>query len=94
MEVYKKIFRLEDRKLKTSELLYMLQEAALAYLGLVLPANKVATWGNIINAAKNIGIISEYPNLWLAPGIAICLFVVCMTFFGNGLRDALDPTSR
>lgn len=73
---------------------YMLQEAALAYLGLGLPANKFATWGNIINAAKNIGIISEYPNLWLAPGIAICLFVVCMTFFGNGLRDALDPTSR
>ena len=72
---------------------YMLQEAALAYLGLGLPA-KIPTWGNIINAAKNIGIIDAYPVLWLAPGITICLFVLCVTFFGNGLRDALDPTSR
>jgi len=72
---------------------YMLQEAALAYLDLGLPP-KIATWGNIINAARRLDIVQMYPALWLGPGIAIGLFCLCMTFFGNGLRDALDPTSR
>lgn len=72
---------------------YMLQEAALAYLGLGLP-QKIPTWGNIINAARRLDIVQMHPILWLAPGIAIGLFCLCMTFFGNGLRDALDPTSR
>ena len=72
---------------------YMLQEAALAYLGLGLPP-KIPTWGNIINAARRLDIVQMYPILWLAPGIAIGLFCLGMTFFGNGLRDALDPTSR
>lgn len=72
---------------------YILQEAALAYLGLGLPAS-VPTWGNIINAAKNLTVVQQHPVLWLAPGIAISLFSLCASFFGNGLRDALDPTSR
>ena len=72
---------------------YMLQEAALAYLGLGIDP-KIPTWGNIINAARRLDIVQNYPILWLAPGIAIGLFCLCMTFFGNGLRDALDPTSR
>ncbi len=72
---------------------YILQEAALAYLGLGLPPD-VPTWGNIINAAKNLTIVQQYPMLWLAPGIAISLFSLCSAFVGNGLRDALDPTSR
>lgn len=72
---------------------YILQEAALAYLGLGLPP-RVATWGNIINAAKSLTIVQQYPMLWLAPGIAISLFSLCSAFVGNGLRDALDPTSR
>lgn len=71
----------------------ILQEAALAYLGLGLPAD-VPTWGNIINAAKSLTIVQQYPMLWLAPGIAISLFSLCSAFVGNGLRDALDPTSR
>ena len=72
---------------------YILQEAALAYLGLGLPPD-VPTWGNIINAAKSLTTVQQYPMLWLAPGIAISLFSLCSAFMGNGLRDALDPTSR
>lgn len=72
---------------------YILQEAALAYLGLGLPQS-IPTWGNIINAAKNLTTVQQHPVLWLAPGLAICLFSLCSAFFGNGLRDALDPTSK
>lgn len=72
---------------------YILQEAALSYLGLGVP-DTVVTWGGIINAAKRLDIIQTMPMLWVAPGIAICLFVLGINFFGDGLRDALDPTTN
>jgi peptide/nickel transport system permease protein len=69
---------------------FILQEAALSYIGLGVPSG-TPTWGNIMNAAKEIISISQYPWVWLAPGIAIALFVLGVNFFGDGLRDALDP---
>lgn len=72
---------------------YILQEAALSYLGLGVP-DSVVTWGGIINAAKRLDIIQTMPMLWVAPGVAICLFVLGINFFGDGLRDALDPTTN
>ena len=72
---------------------YILAEAGLSYLNLGVPDN-VATWGSIINAANRLDIIQNLPMLWLAPGIAIALFVLAINFFGDGLRDALDPTSK
>ena len=72
---------------------YILSEAGLAYLGLGVP-DSLPTWGNIINAAKRLDIVQTDPLLWIAPGVAICLVVLCVNFFGDGLRDALDPSSR
>ena len=72
---------------------YILAEARLAYLGLGVP-DSLPTWGNIINAAKRLDIVQTDPLLWIAPGVAICLVVLCVNFFGDGLRDALDPSSR
>lgn len=69
---------------------YILAEAGLSYLGMGVPAD-YPTWGNIINAAKRLDIIINQPSLWLAPGIAISLFVLSINFFGDGLRDAFDP---
>ncbi len=71
---------------------YILQEASLSFLGMGVP-DTVVTWGNILNAAKRLDIIQSMPVLWIAPGIAICLFVLSINFFGDGLRDVLDPTS-
>ncbi len=71
---------------------YILQEASLSFLGMGVP-DTVVTWGNILNAAKRLDIIQNMPVLWIAPGIAICLFVLSINFFGDGLRDVLDPTS-
>ena len=72
---------------------YILAEAGLAYLGLGVP-DSLPTWGNIINAAKRLDIVQTDPLLWIAPGVAICLVVLCVNFFGDGLRDALDSSSR
>jgi len=71
---------------------YILSEASLSFLGMGVP-DTVVTWGMILNAAKRLDVIQNQPVLWIAPGLAICLFVLCINFFGDGLRDVLDPTS-
>ena len=69
---------------------YILSEAGLSYLGVGVPA-QTPTWGNILNAAKSIDVISNYWWLWVAPGVMICIFVLGINFLGDGLRDVLDP---
>ena len=70
---------------------YILAEAGLSFLGMGVPSN-VPTWGNIINAAKRMDIVQNLPMLWVAPGIAISLFVLSINFLGDGLRDVFDTT--
>lgn len=69
---------------------YILAEAGLSFLGMGVPSS-VPTWGNIINAAKRLDVILNQPMLWIAPGLAISLFVLSINFFGDGLRDVFDP---
>ncbi len=69
---------------------FVLAEAALSFIGLGVEAD-IPTWGNIINAAKSILVMQNYPWLWIAPGVAISLFVLGINFFGDGLRDVYDP---
>ena len=71
----------------------ILTEATLGYLGIGLPS-AYATWGNLINAAANNTALTNYPNLWISPGICIVLGVLAFNFIGDGLRDAFDPKSR
>ncbi len=68
---------------------YILAEAGLSFLGMGVPSS-IPTWGNIINAAKRFDIIQNMPMLWIAPGVAISLFVLSINFFGDGLRDVFD----
>ena len=70
---------------------FILTEAALSFIGIGVPSG-VPTWGNVINAAKEIIVITENPWLWVFPGFAIALFVLGVNFFGDGLRDVLDPS--
>lgn len=69
---------------------FILAEAGLSFLGMGVP-NDLPTWGNIINAAKRIDVIVNQPMQWVAPGVAISLFVLSINFLGDGLRDAFDP---
>lgn len=72
---------------------FILMEAGLSFIGLGVPA-AIPTWGNILNAAKSIDVVSDYWWLWLIPGGVITLFVLAINFLGDGLRDVLDPKQQ
>lgn len=72
---------------------FILSEAGLSFLGVGVPST-VPTWGNILNAAKSIEVVSNYWWLWAIPGLVITVFVLAVNFFGDGLRDVLDPKQQ
>lgn len=72
---------------------YVMQEAGLSFLGFGVPMN-TPTWGTMLNAAKASSILINNPHCWLVPGLAISLFVLAVNFFGDGLRDVMDPRQQ
>jgi len=72
---------------------FILSEASLSFLGVGVPSSE-ATWGNILNAAKSVEVVSNYWWLWAVPGVVISIFVLAINFFGDGLRDVLDPKQQ
>ncbi len=67
----------------------ILGETALSFLGLGLRAPAVS-WGVMLNDAQNLASIEIYP--WTAiPMLPIIVVVLAFNFFGDGLRDSLDP---
>ena len=50
----------------------------------------MASWGNMLQAAQNIRVLTSYPWM-LAPGAMIFITVLSFNLLGDGLRDALDP---
>jgi len=67
----------------------ILGETALSFLGLGLRAPAVS-WGVMLNDAQNLASIEIYP--WTAiPMLPIIVIVLAFNFFGDGLRDSLDP---
>ena len=69
---------------------YILGEIVLSFLGLGV-AEPAASWGNMLTQARNPRAMASFPWLLWAPGTAIFLTVMAFNFFGDGLRDALDP---
>lgn len=76
-----------------STAMFILQEAALSFLGLGVPL-QIATWGNILNAANDFTVLQNYWWIWLPVGIVISLFVLSVNFIGDGLRDSTDPSQQ
>jgi peptide/nickel transport system permease protein len=66
-------------------------EASLSYLGIgVQPPSP--SWGGMIQQGQSF--YRTAPWLVIFPGLAIMLTVFAFNLFGDGLRDALDPTQR
>src|SRR4030095_7590505 len=66
-------------------------EASLSYLGIgVQPPTP--SWGGMIQQGQSF--YRTAPWLVIFPGLAIMLTVFAFNLFGDGLRDALDPTQR
>lgn len=66
----------------------ILYEAALSFLGLGIQP-PMSSWGNMLNNA--VDYIKTAPMLAFWPGFLILVTVSCFNFFGDGMRDALDP---
>ncbi len=79
--------------LTLSTAMFILDEAAMSFLGLGVPP-EIPTWGNILNAAQDLYVLQNYWWLWLPVGIIVSLFVISINCIGDGLRDSTDPTQQ
>lgn len=69
---------------------YILGEVFLSFLGVGVQEPS-ASWGNMLQQARSVTVLTDFPWLLYAPGVAIFLAVMAFNFLGDGLRDALDP---
>ena len=68
-------------------------ESMLSFLGIInLGGSKTTSLGTLLADASSIW--TKYPHLMLAPAVVISLLMICFNLFGNGLRDAFNPTLR
>ncbi len=70
---------------------FIMNESFLSFLGLGVSA-PAASWGTLVSE----GVKAMEFSTWqlLGPAIAMTIFLFCMNFLGDGLRDALDPQSK
>lgn len=71
--------------------LAMMLEASLSFLGVGVPP-PTPTWGQMIN--EGIDFMFFYWHLAVFPTAALAITVLATSLFGDGLRDALDPTLK
>lgn len=68
----------------------ILTEAGLSFLGLGV-APPTPSWGNMLEAARNLDILENLTWTWIPPAGMTVLTVLCVNFVGDGIRDAIDP---
>ena len=71
--------------------LAMMLEASLSFLGIGVPP-PIPSWGQMINVGMNF--MYFYWHMAIYPTAALAITVLATTLFGDGLRDALDPTMK
>ncbi len=68
-------------------------ESMLSYLGIVsLGSASMTSLGTLLSDASSIW--THYPHLMFFPALVISLLMICFNLFGNGLRDAFNPSLR
>jgi len=68
----------------------ILVESGLSYLGFGIPPY-IPSWGNMLTDAQSFWRIA--PHRVILPGLLITITVLCLYIIGDGIRDALDPTT-
>ena len=68
-------------------------ESMLSFLGIVnLGGQDITSLGTLLSdASKNW---TNHPHLMIFPALIISLLMICFNLFGNGLRDAFNPSLR
>ena len=69
----------------------IIMESALSFLGLGVPP-PTPTWGGMI--ADGRGYLATAGHVTTLPGLVLMATVLAVNFFGDGLRDVLDPRLR
>ena len=69
----------------------ILTEATLSYMGAGIPA-PIPAWGKSVKDGKDFIEEAWWISFW--PGFCIFLVVMSLNFFGDWLRDRLDPRLR
>lgn len=68
-------------------------ESSLTYLGIVnLESSTMTSVGTLLAGGQEF--LSTYPHIILFPALFISLLMVSFNLFGNGLRDAFNPSLR
>lgn len=68
-------------------------ESSLSYLGIInLETSALTSVGTML--AQGQGYLQTYPHIILFPAIFISLLEISFNLFGNGLRDAFNPSLR
>jgi oligopeptide transport system permease protein len=66
-------------------------EAALSFIGVGINP-PTPSWGQMVGEGQQY--IRSYWHLCVFPSIAIAITMLAFTFFGDGVRDALDPKMK
>ena len=69
----------------------ILAESTLSFVGLGITP-PLASWGTLAN--EGWAALKFYPHLIVFPGLFIFFTILAFNFFGDGLRDVLDPQNR
>lgn len=68
-------------------------EATYAYLGIVnLQSTTVTSVGTMLQNGQ--ATLSTYPHCVFFPSLFLSIMLICFNIFGNGLRDAFNPSLR
>lgn len=68
-------------------------ETMLTYLNIVnLESDKVSSIGALLQQGQNSLLTS--PHVLILPALFLALLMICFNLFGNGLRDAFNPSLR
>ena len=68
-------------------------ETSLSYLGIInLNSGNMTSVGTLLAGGQPY--LVNYPHMILFPAIFISLLMLCFNLFGNGLRDAFNPSLR
>ena len=68
-------------------------ESSLSYLGIInLESGRLTSVGTMLASAQTQ--MQAYPYMMLFPALFISLLMLSFNLFGNGLRDAFNPTLR
>ena len=69
----------------------IITESFLSYLGLGVQEPQTSL-GTLISAGAPV--VETLPWMLLAPAVVLITMLLCLTYLGDGLRDALDPKDR